>query len=52
MNIGRQLHSCSAYKDGGKTMIIAAGGSNGKGLDSVEIYDPSNNKWHFGKYKF
>ena len=37
-------------KDGEKTIIIAAGGwNNGLYLDSVEIYDPTNNIWYSGK---
>ena len=55
MNIRRYLHSCSIMKDGDKTFIIVAGGmndpDNGVALytNSVEIYDPSDNKWHLGK---
>ena len=46
----RRGHSCSTMKDGKKTLIIAAGGYNGVGLDSVEIYDPTDNTWHSGNW--
>ena len=40
-------------KDGDKTFIIIAGGMNKSAgpeyTNSVEIYDPSDNKWHLGK---
>ena len=42
-------------KDGDKTFIIVAGGMNKSAgpeyTNSVEIYDPSDNKWHSGKCK-
>ena len=48
----RTYHSCSTMKDGRKTVIIAAGGYNGgQYLDTVEIYDPTDNAWHSGKNK-
>ena len=48
----RSHHSCSTMKDGKKILIITAGGANGDGpLDSVEIYDPTDNTWHSGKNK-
>ena len=52
---GRFSHSCSIMKDGDKTFIIIAGGMNKSAgpeyTNSVEIYDPSDNKWHSGKCK-
>ena len=37
-------------RNGEKTVIIAAGGYNyGQFLDSVEIYDPTDNTWYSGK---
>ena len=50
----RGYHSCSTMKDGKKTVLITAGGrnkNNGRNvrLDSVEIYDPTDNTWHSGK---
>ena len=52
LTIARIDHSCSIMKDGKKTLIIIAGGSNNGQLDSVEIYDPTNNTWYSGKNKF
>ena len=52
LNKGRYQHSCSTMRDGEKTVIIAAGGWNNGDLDSVEIYDPTDNTWHSGKTKF
>ena len=53
--MGRFGHSCSTMKDGEKTVIIIAGG-HGRGftgtINSVEIYDPTDNTWHSGKNKF
>ena len=49
----RNAHSCSTMKDGEKTLIVVAGGFGQNGLlDSVEIYDPTDNTWHSGKNKF
>ena len=49
----RIAHSCSTMKDGKKTVIIVAGGYNGgQYLDTVKIYDPTDNAWHSGKNKF
>ena len=53
----RHLHSCSTMKDGKKTVIVTAGGreldnGNPRYLDSVEIYDPTDNTWHSGKNKY
>ena len=46
----RSQHSCSTMRDGEKTVIIAAGGyTYGQFLDSVEIYDPTDNTWYSGK---
>ena len=48
----RWYHSCSTMKDGKKTLIVAAGGYNGgQYLDTVKIYDPTDNAWHSGKNK-
>ena len=51
----RHQHSCSTMNDGKKALIVVAGGyafePTGM-LDSVEIYDPTDNKWHSGKNKF
>ena len=53
LTTGRYLHSCSTMRDGEKTLIVVAGGGiDGSRLDSVEIYDPSDNTWHTGKNKF
>ena len=51
LNTGRNSHSCSTMRDGNKTLIIVAGGSNkaGEYLDSVEIFDPTDNAWNSGK---
>ena len=49
LNTGRGDHSCSTMRDGETTFIIVAGGYNGTLLDSVEIYDPTDNTWHSGK---
>ena len=53
LNDRRQQHSCSILRDGEKTQIIVAGGEGRKGMDlgplnSVEIYDPIDNAWHYG----
>ena len=57
LTTARRAHSCSTMKDGQKTLIVVAGGYNGElfkdhRLDSVEIYDPTDNTWHSGKNKF
>ena len=51
LNTARYDHSCSTMRDGEKTYIIVAGGNQGRFplLDSVEIYDPTENSWHAGK---
>ena len=53
LNTRRSHHSCSTMKDGEKFLLVVAGGYNNateKGyLDSVEIYDPTDNTWHSGK---
>ena len=46
LTTARYSHSCSAMRDGEKTVIIASGGYN---IDSVEIYDPTDNTWYSGK---
>ena len=53
LNKGRFTHSCSTMTDGEKTLIIVAGGigADNTVLDSVEIYDPNENKWHSGNIK-
>ena len=56
LTTARRFHSCSTMKDGKKTLIVVAGGYNSElfkdnGLDSVEIYDPTDNTWHSGKNK-
>ena len=54
LTTGRSSHSCSAMRDGEKTLIIVAGGNGADNadLDSVEIYDPKENRWHSGKHTF
>ena len=50
LNTPRDSHSCSIMKDGDKTFIVVVGGWNGHHhLDSVEIYDSTDNTWHTGK---
>ena len=51
LTTGRRDHSCSTMRDGGKTLIIVAGGTttNENVLNSVEIYDPTYKTWHSGK---
>ena len=50
LNTKRQSHSCSTMKNGGETVIVVAGGWNGEQhIDSVEIYDPTDNTWHSGE---
>jgi hypothetical protein len=48
----RWQHSCGIFKSAahqGRNVVIAAGGSNAGGLDSVEILDPTTNTWNEGK---
>ena len=52
LNMKRAEHSCSTMRDAEKIFIVAAGGYNGAYLDSVEIYDPTDNTWHSGKTNF
>ena len=52
LNMERAEHSCSTMRDAEKIFIVAAGGYNGAYLDSVEIYDPTDNTWHSGKTNF
>ena len=50
LNTPRDSHSCSIMKDGDKIFIVVVGGWNGHHhLDSVEIYDSTDNTWHPGK---
>ena len=53
LNTRRSHHSCSTMKDGEKFLLVVAGGYNNatekEYLDSVEIYDPTDNTWHSGK---
>ena len=51
----RHQHSCSTMNDGKETLIVVAGGYAFEPtgiLDSVEIYDPTDNTWHSGRNKF
>ena len=51
-NQGPSLNMGS-MRDGEKTLIIVAGGlQSNQLLNSVEIYDPTDNTWHRGKNKF
>jgi hypothetical protein len=49
----RYLYSCGIFKSAaqqGRNIVIAAGGyNNGGDLDSVELLDPTTNKWNVGK---
>jgi hypothetical protein len=48
----RMQHSCGIFKSAahqGRNIVIAAGGYNGDYLDSVELLDPTTNKWIEGK---
>jgi hypothetical protein len=48
----RAYHSCGIFKSAahqGRNIVIAAGGSNGAWLDSVEFLDPTTNTWNEGK---
>ena len=50
LNTKRCCHSCGTMRDGEKTLIIVAGGWKGEdNLDSVEIYNTTDNTWHSGK---
>ena len=52
LNSKRGYHSCSTMRDGEKTLIIVAGGYNGvDSLSTVEIYNPTDKKWHLGETK-
>merc|ERR1712150_364760 len=45
----RQSHSCALMSNGQQSKIVVAGGFNGNGrLSSVEIFDPTTNKWISG----
>ena len=52
LTTARGFHSCSTMEDSKKTLIVVAGGYDGYQLDSVEIYNPTDNTWHSGKNKF
>ena len=47
----RLEHSCSLMSNGQQSKIVVAGGynENDYGLSSVEIFDPTANKWTRGK---
>jgi hypothetical protein len=48
----RYYHSCGIFKSAahqGRNVVIAAGGSNGAYMDSVEFLDPKTNTWNKGK---
>jgi hypothetical protein len=48
----RREHSCGIFKSAahqGRNIVIIAGGFNGAYLDSVELLDPTTNKWNAGK---
>ena len=49
LTTARSSHSCSTMMDGQKTLIVVSGGYNNGDLNSVEIYDPTDNTWHSGK---
>ena len=44
LNVGRSNHGCAKISVNGRTIIVVAGGYR----DSVEILDPSTNKWTLG----
>ena len=55
LNQSREKHSCSILRNEEKTQIVVAGGYGKIGTDtvalnSVEIYDPIDNAWHYGNY--
>ena len=50
LRTSRSNHACSTMRHGEKNLIVVAGG--GYLLDSVEIYDPTDNIWHSGKNKY
>ena len=58
LNTRRMVHSCGIMRDHEKSLIIVAGGYNlwsvmhGNYLDSVEIYNPTENSWHSGIKNF
>ena len=45
----RSVHACSLMSKGQQSKIVVAGGANGNGLSSVEIFDPTVNNWIPGK---
>ena len=49
LTTAREEHCCSTMRDGENTFIIVAGGKGPMdNLISVEIYDPTDLKWHSG----
>ena len=54
LNTNRSYHACSTMRDGEKTLIVVAGGveTMWDEIDSVEIYDPTDNIWHSGKRNY
>ena len=52
LNTKRRFHACALMSNGQQSKIVVAGGFNGNdGLSSVEILDPTTNKWISGKKK-
>ena len=50
MKTERMFHACGTMNDGNDTLIVVAGGYNENGsLDSVEIYNQTENKWFAGE---
>ena len=47
----RNGHACALMSNGQQSKIVVAGGYNGSGLSSVEILDPTTNKWISGNKK-
>ena len=45
----RRRHACGIMSNGQQSKIVVAGGYNRNGLSSVEIFDPTANKWIPGK---
>merc|ERR1719510_1171156 len=41
----RRSHACGLMTNGQQSKIVVAGGWNRRGLSSVEIFDPTTNKW-------
>ena len=50
MNVARMEYACGKMEFRGNVVLIVAGGWNWAPLHSVEIFDPTSNKfWIFGK---